>query len=95
MSKPDLKSLLGSKMSSHGLAKPELTVIVGSAIFLVFQKSTKGLVSGCIDYTNNIYAYVLKKLDACNANLVFVTTILSSNLHPEKEIVNPFLTNMK
>ena len=62
MSKPDLKSLLGSKMSSHGLAKPELTVIVGSAIFLVFQKSTKGLVSGCMTTPITFMPMFLKNL---------------------------------
>ena len=31
-SKSDLKSLLGTKVSSRGLAKPDLTVIDGSAI---------------------------------------------------------------
>ena len=67
-SKSDLKSLLGTKVSSRGLAKPDLTVTDGSAILLVVNWPSKELVS---DYVGNVCAFMLKKLDIDRTCLVF------------------------
>ena len=67
-SKSDLKPLLETKVSSRGLAKPDLTVIDGSAILLVVNWPSKALVS---DYVGNVCAFMLKKLDIGRTYLVF------------------------
>ena len=50
------------------MATPDLTVIDGSAILWVVNWPSKALVS---DYVDNVYAFVLKKLDIGRTYLVF------------------------
>ena len=67
-SKSDPKSLLGTKVSSCGLSKPNLTVIDGSAILWVVKSPSKALVS---NYVDNVCAFVLKRLYIGKTYLVF------------------------
>ena len=67
-SKSDVKLLLRTKVSSRGLAKPDLTVTDGSVIIWVVNWPSKALVS---DYVDNVCAFVLKKLDFGRTYLVF------------------------
>lgn len=67
-SKSDLISLLGLQVTSRGLRKPENAVIDSWVILWDVIWSTKGLVS---DYNDSVCAFLLKKLDSDNNNLVF------------------------
>ena len=73
-SKSDLKSLLGTKVSSRGLAKPNLTVIDESAILWVANWLSKALVS---DYVDNLCGFVLMKLDI--GKIIWCLTVITTS----------------
>ena len=73
-SKSDLKSLLGTKVSSRGLAKPNLTVIDESAILWVANWLSKALVS---DYIDNLCGFVLMKLDI--GKIIWCLTVITTS----------------